>query len=158
MKRIIITIIFSAFTLGVFAQISKEDAAIVQAYFRKDKKELVKQVMKFNDAQGQAFWPVYDAYETKRSNLGTQRIAIINDYLKTFKTINDQDATVLIGRVLENDKSLLDLQKSYFPKFSAAIGGKSAAKFYQLEAFVQLIVKEKVMTSIPFIGEEVPHQ
>ena len=154
MKRIIITIIFSAFTLGVFAQISKEDLAIVQAHFQKDKKELVTLAMKLNETQGHAFWPVYDEYETKRVALSTQRIGIINDYLKAYKTITDQDATALMGRLFANDMSLIELQKSFFPKFSAAIGGTNAAKFYQVEYYVQLVVKEKVMTSLPFIGHD----
>jgi hypothetical protein len=154
MKRIIITIVLSAFTFGAFAQISKEDMAIVQAHFQKDKKELVTQVMKLNEAQGQAFWPVYDEYETKRAALSTQRIGIINDYLKAYKSITDQDATALMGRLFANDKSLADLQKEFYTKFSAAIGGKSAAKFYQLEYYVQSIVKEKVMTSLPVIGHD----
>ena len=153
MKRILLTLVFTAFTLGVFAQIKNEDLAITQAYFQKDKKDLVKANLKLSDAQSQAFWPIYDQYDAKRLALSNQRVQIINDYLKAFSTLTSDDAIALTNRVFANDKSYLDLKKSYFKKFAAAIGGKNAAKFYQLENYVQEIVRLKVQDEIPFIGE-----
>jgi len=153
MKRILLTLIFSAFTLGVFAQIQSEDLAIIQSYFQKDKKDLVKQNIKMSDVQAQAFWPIYDAYEAKRLTLSNERAAIINDYLKGFSTLTGQEAIALVNRTFANDKSFTDLQKSYFKKFSNAIGGLNAAKYYQLENYLTEIVRMRVQDEIPFIGE-----
>jgi len=153
MKRILLTLLCSAFTLGVFAQIQNEDLAITQAYFQKDKKDLVKSSLKLSDAQSHAFWPLYDQYDAKRLSLSNQRAQIVNDYLKAFKTLTGDEAVALTNRVFANDKSYLDLKKSYFKKFATAIGGKNAAKFYQLENYVQEVVRLKVQDNIPFIGE-----
>lgn len=153
MKRIILTLILSAFTLGVFAQIQSEDLAIVQSYFQKDKKDLVKQNIKMSDAQAQVFWPIYDEYEGKRLKLSNERVAIINDYLKQFSTLTGQEASDLSYRTFASDKAFTDLQKSYFKKFQGAIGGVNAAKFYQLENYLTEIVRLRVQDEIPFIGE-----
>ncbi|WCT14940.1 hypothetical protein [Mucilaginibacter jinjuensis] len=158
MKRIILTLVLAGFTFGAFAQVSKEDVAITQAYFKKDKKALVHDVLKLSDAQGHAFWPVYEAYEAKRVAISNKRIAIINDYLKGYHTLTGQEATALTGRLFANDKALLDLQKSFFNKFVTAVGGLNAAKFYQLEYYVQSVVRMRVQDTIPYIGETDAHQ
>ena len=67
--------------------------------------------------------------------------------------MNSQSSTALMTRVFANDKAFTNLQQTYFPKFSAAVGGKNAAQFYQLEIYLQMIVRLRVQDEIPFIGE-----
>jgi hypothetical protein len=153
MKRIILAAVVTLFTISAFAQTSKEDLAIVQSVFQKKKADLVKQNIKLSDAQGKVFWPLYETYESKRLALSSQRAAIVNDYLKGYDTATGQEYIALANRTFANDKSYTDLQKSYFKKFADAIGGKNAAKFYQLENYLQEIVRIKVQDNIPFIGE-----
>src|ERR1700749_1740333 len=121
MKRIILLTVTTLFTLSVFAQVSKEDAAIVQSVFMKNKKDLVKANIKMSDAQAAAFWPIYDQYEAKRLTLSNERIAIVNDYLKSVSTLTGQESLALCNRVFANDKSYTDLQKSYLKKFANVI-------------------------------------
>jgi ABC-type Fe3+-hydroxamate transport system substrate-binding protein len=153
MKRILLAAILMAFTLGAFAQVSSEDLAIIQSVYSKDKSDIIKSKLNLSDAQGKAFWPLYDQYEAKRVRLSNQRVAIINDYLKKYDQLNGQSSTALMNRVFANDKAFTNLQQSYFPQFAAAVGGKNAAKFYQLENYLQLIVRLHVQDEIPFIGE-----
>ena len=153
MKRIILSAILMAFTVGAFAQIKSEDLAIIQSVYSKDKADIIKSKLNLSDAQGKAFWPLYDQYEAKRVSLSNQRAAIINDYLKGYEKLNGQSSNALMTRVFANDKAFTNLQQSYFPQFATAVGGKNAAKFYQLENYLQLIVRLHVQDEIPFIGE-----
>jgi len=45
------------------------------------------------------------------------------------------------------------LYDTYFKKFSAVTGGKNAAKLFQLETYLQTIVRLAIMNNIPFVGE-----
>ena len=153
MKRILLAAILMAFTISAFAQVNSEDLAIIQSVYSKDKSDIIKSKLNLSDAQGKAFWPLYDQYEAKRVRLSNQRVAIINDYLKKYDQLNGQSSTALMTRVFANDKAFTNLQQSYFPQFAAAVGGKNAAKFYQLENYLQLIVRLHVQDEIPFIGE-----
>jgi hypothetical protein len=153
MKRIILTTVVTLFTLGAFAQVSKEDLAIYQSVLQKDKTDVIKKNLKLSDDQSKVFWPLYEAYDAKRLDLSNQRVTIINDYLKQFNTLTDQEATALVNRTVANDKSFNDLQKSYVKKFSEAIGGVNTAKLYQLEIYMQQVMRLHVQNSIPFIGE-----
>jgi hypothetical protein len=153
MKRIILSAILTVFALGAFAQVQNEDLAIILSVFQKDKADIVKNNLKLSDAQGKVFWPLYEEYEAKRLNLSKQRATIINDYLKGYDTLTGQEASALVNRVFANDKSLTELEKSYFKKFADGIGGLNAAKFYQLENYLTQIVRLHVQDEIPFIGE-----
>ena len=44
-------------------------------------------------------------------------------------------------------------QQSYFTKFSAVIGGLQAAKFIQLEDYIETCIRLSIQEEIPFIGE-----
>ena len=158
MKRIILVTIIILFAITAYGQVNKDDLAITQSYFRKSKTEVVKENLKISDAQGQKFWPIYEAYEDKRGKLSNERAAIINDYLKQFNTLTEQEAETLIMRTLSNDKSFTSLQKSYVKKFASAVGGKNTAKFYQLETYLHELLRLSIQDEIPFIGELNKHK
>ncbi|WCT09983.1 hypothetical protein [Mucilaginibacter jinjuensis] len=153
MKRIILAAIVTLFTVSAFAQVSNEDLAIVQSVFQKQKADLVKQNIQMTAAQSKQFWPLYENYEAKRLALSKKRAAIVNDYLKGYDTMKGQAFSALAVRTFANDRAFTDLQSSYFPKFASTIGDKNAVKFYQLENYLQQIVRLKVQDNIPFIDE-----
>ena len=45
------------------------------------------------------------------------------------------------------------LQKKYFDKMSKTIGGKQAAKFFQLEDYLENNIRLGIQESIPFIEQ-----
>jgi hypothetical protein len=153
MKRIILSTILMAFTYCAFAQVSDEDLAIIQSVFQKNKTEIIKSKMTFTDAQNKAFWPLYKEYQAKRRALGTQRVGIINDYLKSFDKLSGEQASSLVNRVFANDRAYTAVEQEYYPKFAAACGRLNAVKYYQLETYLQLIIKLHIQEEIPFIGE-----
>jgi hypothetical protein len=138
---------------NALAQVNKEDADLVRAQFRKDKKELISHAMNLSGAKADAFWKVYNGYEADRKKIVDTRIEILNDYIKNYKTLDDTKASSLTNRAFDLDEQVTKLQRSYYPKFAEAVGAKSAAKFYQLDNYLTLIVKQEVQDNIPFIGE-----
>ena len=44
-------------------------------------------------------------------------------------------------------------QQTYFTKFSAVIGGLQAAKFIQLEDYIENCIRVAISDEIPFIGQ-----
>lgn len=139
-------------TTGAFAQ-SKEDVAIIQSVYGKSKTDLVKQYLSLTDAQAAAFQPIYDKYETERKALGQKKIEIINDYATNYATLDDAKATQLTEANLKNNIELDKLLSSTFSKLKNAIGGINAAKFAQLEQYLQVTIRAEIQDSIPFIGE-----
>lgn len=151
MKALLITLSLLTFSFG-FAQTDQEDLAIVKAVFNKEKKMLVQDYMNFA-TPNDAFWAVYDEYEVKRSNLSMQRLDIITDYADQYNNLTDDQANALAKRIFSNDSAFESLHKTYFKKVAKVAGAKSAAKFLQLENYLQTIVRKKTMENIPFIDE-----
>jgi hypothetical protein len=64
-------------TTVVVAQSNKEDIDIIQSLYGKEKKTIVADFIKLEGAQEDAFWKLYDEYETKRKEFGKKRIALL---------------------------------------------------------------------------------
>lgn len=150
--KLLLTLIFSfAFTLG-YSQVEKEDLAIIKAVFNKEKKALTSDYMDFQQPNSQ-FWTVYDAYEKQRSKLSMERLRILKEYAMSYETLTDSQINDLMKRKLKNDADFTSLQKSYYKKFAKAAGTKNAAKFIQLETYLQIVVRKETMDAFPYIGE-----
>jgi hypothetical protein len=149
---IIAACIFFSFN-SLMAQSNKEDVDIIQAAFGKGKKELVSQYMQISAKDSVAFWKLYDEYEGKRKDLGKQRIDLLQQYADNYDHLTDAKATQIASATLANDAKYTQMYQTYLTKFSAVIGGINAAKLFQLEVYLQTLVKMHVMDQIPFIGE-----
>ncbi|MFB3390057.1 hypothetical protein [Flavobacterium sp. LAR06] len=151
MKKILLLLVFTT-TAATYAQ-TQDDVAIIQDIYGKSKADLVKQYLDLNEMQTAAFQPIYDKYEAERKGLGQKKIQIINDYATNYGTLNDAKAAELTEANLKNNLELGKLLSSTFGKAKKAIGGINAAKFVQLEQYLQVVIKSEIQESIPFIDE-----
>ncbi len=149
MKKILIIAALLISTIG-FTQSNKEDIDLIQSIYGKSKKEIV---AGFINPTNDAFWVVYDEYETKRKELGQKRISLLENYAANYGSMDDAATDSLIkemtGLGLKNDK-LID---TYYGKMKKAAGVKAAAQFVQIEIYLLSSVRVKIMENIPFIGE-----
>ena len=153
MKKLIIIICIAAGFGSLKAQSNKEDIDIIQSAFGKDKKTLVSAYMQISAKDSVAFWKLYDEYEDKRKALGRERINILQQYADQYETLTDAQATQLAQGALTNNMKYDQLQDAYFKKFSTVVGAKNSAKLFQLELYLQTVVRLVIMDNIPFIGE-----
>ena len=132
MKKLGLILIMAAASFSSYAQSSyKEDLEVVQSVYGKSKSELVKQYMNLSDAQAAAFTKVYDNYET----------------------LTDAKADELAKATLKNHVDYEKLYSKTYNQAKKAIGPINAAKFIQLEVYLQTIIRSEILEAIPFIGE-----
>lgn len=136
-----------------YSQSNKEDVEMIQAMFGKEKKEIVQAYMTIPDNLKDSFWTTYDAYETERKSNGKAKIALIEDYVNSYSTLTDEKAKDLMNKKMEIYNNYGKLQKKYSDKFSKIIGGKETAKFFQLEDYIENVIRLSIQEEIPFIGE-----
>lgn len=153
MKKLIVIAVACLFSAGLVAQSNKEDVDLIQSIFGKEKKELVQAYMTIPEAQSAKFWALYDQYETARKKLGQERIKLIEAYATNYETLDSKKATELMTKRLAWADKYTKFQQSYFTKFSAVIGGLQAAKFMQLEDYIENCIRVSIQEEIPFIGE-----
>ncbi len=153
MKKVVLAVLFVMFAFAGMAQSNKDDLQILQATFGKEKAELVKAYMKIPAEQDAAFWSLYDKYEEERRALGKEKAVLIEEYANAYETLDDKKAADLMNKKLKLTDSYTKMQKKYFDSFAKQFGGRQAAKFFQLEDYLENIIRLGIQESIPFIDE-----
>ncbi|MBS7254224.1 hypothetical protein [Flavobacterium branchiicola] len=153
MKKIIL--LFAILVSGYsFAQSSaKDEVALLQDIYGKSKTDLVREYMALSDTQTAAFQKIYDQYEVDRKALGQKKIQLLNDYASNYATLDDVKAAELTEANLKNNADSEKLLSKTYGKVKKAIGGRNAAKFVQLEQYLQVTIRSGIQDSIPFIDE-----
>jgi hypothetical protein len=154
MKKVFLAVFFAMTGMLMQAQdISVDEISYIKDALKKEKKELVKEYMKLNDAEASKFWPLYDEFQNQRSGLNRERLQLIKDYGAQYDMLTGDQAKSLAKRALKNDKANLKLKSKYFNKISKKVGGLKAAQYMQLEDYFQTLVRYEIQDAIPFIGE-----
>jgi hypothetical protein len=150
-----IVFIISVLLLSQFAsaQTDKDDIAIVQYLFGKDKRLIMNEHIKVSGAQKEAFWKLYDKYEEKRISISEQRCEIIKEYADNYLTLDPQRASILADRLIKNTEKSNKLYKTYFRKFRNRVGDIQATTFYQLETYFHILIQVSLQSHIPVIGK-----
>jgi hypothetical protein len=153
MKKLLILLVIVISMSSNAQSSSKDELAIIQSAYGKSKTDLINQYMALSPAQTTAFQPVYDAYEAERKVLGQKKIQIIDDYASKYATLTDADADQLTKANLKNNLDQEKLFDKTYEKAKKVIGATNAAKFIQLESYLQTTIKGEIQDSLPFIGE-----
>ncbi|HRI19504.1 MAG TPA: hypothetical protein PLA68_01060 [Panacibacter sp.] len=153
MKKLFVIVLLAVSTCSFAQNSMKDDIDIIQSLYGKNKKDLVNEFMKLPETQAAAFWKIYDAYETERKELGKKKIQLINDYAANYETLTDEKADELAKASLKNNMGYEKLYSKYYGKIKKVTGAVNAAKFIQLETYIQTAIRSEVQDAIPFIGE-----
>jgi hypothetical protein len=150
MKKLIILLsAFFVVTL-ISAQSNKEEIDIMQAAFGMEKKAMVAEFVQVDTAQKDAFWKLYDEYETSRKELGKKRIELLDKYAENYNKMTNESADAWTKEVLTLGKKSDDLLVSYYKKVKKVTNPIVALQFYQVEQYILTGIRNKILSEIPF--------
>ncbi len=124
---------------------------MVQAAFGMEKKEVVASFIKVSATQKDAFWKLYDEYETERKELGKQRINLLAVYAKEYLTMTATQADEWTKNVIELQKKTDALIVTYYGKVKAISDGLVATQFYQIENYILTAIRMEILKEVPFV-------
>jgi hypothetical protein len=127
------------------------DIQLLRSDIQAQKEEIIAHTMQFTDPESTAFWPVYRDYSHDQQAIGTEKVELIKDYAKNYDTMDDAKAKDLTQRNMNTDAKWLNLRQEYWPKFVKALGAKRAAKFYQVDNRLTLMMNVQLASGIPLI-------
>jgi hypothetical protein len=154
MKKYILLIAVSVFAAATYAQSDKEEVDLMQAAFGMDKKAAVAEFVKPSPAQKDAFWKLYDEYETQRKELGKKRIELLKQYADQYNTLTSEQADAWTKKVMDLQKKTDALITTYYTKIKAASDGIVATQFYQIENYILTGIRAYLLDSIPFVEKK----
>ncbi|MCU7552309.1 hypothetical protein OCK74_24530 [Chitinophagaceae bacterium LB-8] len=150
MKRLLYTALIIFIAVSANAQ---DEFQEIQKEWGKEKKEIVGIGMALSDADANKFWPLYDQYEKERQKIGKERIMILNDYAEHYSSMTNAKADELVNRINKNDAALSKLYQQYYTKIKTALNAIQAAKFLQIENYINSTLKLTFQELLPVIGE-----
>ncbi len=146
-------LIITALFLASFAwsQSNKEEIDLVQAAFGMDKKAAVADFVKPSALQKDAFWKLYDEYETQRKELGKQRIELLKQYADHYLDMTSAQADAWTTKVIALQKKTDNLIVTYYGKIKLVSNAIVATQFYQIEYFILTGIRMKLLQNVPFV-------
>jgi hypothetical protein len=127
------------------------DIQMLRSNIQADKNDVIAHTMKFTDPESTAFWPVYRDYSRDQQVIGDERVQLIKDYAKYFDTMDDAKAKNMAQRLLNVESKFVNLRQEYWPKFEKVLGAKRAAKFYQVDNRLTMLVNLQLVSEIPLV-------
>ena len=149
MKKVTLLLSVILITTIVNAQSSKEELDLMQAAFGMEKKAMVAEFVKVDAAQKDAFWKLYDEYETARKELGKKRVDLLNQYAEKYDKLTNVDAEAWGKEVIALSKKNDDLIVSYYNKIKKATSPIVALQFYHVEGYILSGIRLSILESLP---------
>jgi len=149
---VLLTSVMLAQTVDVSARpLSDTDIQLLRSDLQSGKNQVIADTMKFTDTESTVFWPVYRDYAHDQQVIADKRLQVIKDYAKYFDTMDDPKAKDMVQRMINVDDETLNLREKYWPRFEQALGAKRAAKFYQVDNRLSLMINLQLASLIPLI-------
>jgi hypothetical protein len=131
--------------------LTDSEIQLMRSNVQADKNEIITHAMKFTDAESGAFWPVYRDYARDQQVIGDQRVRLVKDHALSYDSMDDAKAKDMVQRMIDIENRTLTLREDYWPRFKNALGGRRAAKFYQVDTRLSLLVTLQLTAEIPLI-------
>jgi hypothetical protein len=126
---------------------------ILRQKIKADKKLLVAANMGLSDAEGKAFWPIYDAYQADLKALNERTAKAILAYADAYNKgpVSNETAKKLLAESLAIDEAEVKLKQSYVPKLEAAISEAKVARYIQIENKIRAAIRYELAGGIPLV-------
>lgn len=118
-----------------------------------DKKLVVAANMELSDAEGKAFWPIYDGYQKELQVLNDRVTKAILAYADAYNKngLTDAIATSLTNEVLVIDQAEIAMRKNYSARLSKVLPGRKVARYLQIENKIRAAIRFELAAGIPLI-------
>ena len=126
---------------------------ILRQKIKADKKLVVAENLNLTDAEGKAFWPVYDAYQKDLQQINQRLAAAILAYADAYNKgpVTNEVAKKLLDEALAIDEAEAKLKSAAVPKILAALPATKAARYIQIENKIRAVVRYELAANIPLV-------
>jgi hypothetical protein len=129
------------------------DMQILRDKLKADKKVIVASNMQLTDAEANAFWPIYDAYQNDLKAINARLGNGILAYADAYKAgpISDAAAKTFLDEALAIEDAEAKLRRDYAAKLTAAIPAAKAARYLQIESKIRAVIRYELAANIPLV-------
>ena len=118
---------------------------------RARKAEIITEVMRFDEKEAAAFWPVYNEYAAAQAKLTDRRLANVKELLHKYDSMSEDEARKFVERSFGMEKERTALKEQYFKKMCKVLPARLVARFFQVENQLNLLLELQVTANLPII-------
>ncbi|WP_020531349.1 hypothetical protein [Flexithrix dorotheae] len=153
MKKLILLVFSAFFALQGFSQ-AEEEIELLKYLLNQERKIVLAENMYLSEAEEQVFWPIYEQYASEREGLSQKRFDLLKNYAEKFDTMTDEDANNIMKEIFTLQGVDLKLRKKYYKQMNKQLPAKVAARFLQIDDYLNSVVKLSVIDELPMIGDD----
>ena len=126
---------------------------ILRQKVKADKKLVVAANLQLTDAEGTAFWPVYEAYQKDLQQLNQRMATMIESYAGAYNKgpIANDVAKKLLDEAVAIDGAEAKSKTALVPKVLGALPATKAARYIQIENKIRAVIKYELAAGIPLV-------
>jgi hypothetical protein len=128
-----------------------DNVDVLRDKLRADKRLVVTEALELTEKEAQAFWPVYNAYQSDMVAHYDRIFKLLDTYAASYKSMTDPVATQLLGEFMAIQTSYLNIITSYVPRFQRVLPPRKVARLYQLENKIRALVDYQFAQDVPLI-------
>lgn len=126
---------------------------ILREKIKADKKLVVAQNLGLTDAEGAAFWPVYEAYQKDLQQVNQRLAKVIEAYAAAYNAgpVTNDTAKKILDESMAIDDAEVQLKRATAAKAMAVLPAAKAARYIQIENKIRAAIRYELAASIPFV-------
>jgi hypothetical protein len=130
--------------LRAFVELARTDIQLRKAV-------VVAQNLPLTEEEAAEFWPIHREYEQELAKLNDRRIALIRKYLPQGGEMSDTQARDVAAEVFDLESKRTELKRTYFERFQQAVPATKAARFFQIENQLTMVLELRIAAALPLI-------
>ena len=134
---------------AVEAQSTHDEQQQLITQIQTDKHAIVLRTLALDDAQVQAFTPIYDKYQFERKQLFDRAANLLDLYASNYESITDDAAKRILKDwfLLQDDE--VALTRKYAKQFDKVLPSAKVIRFVQIENKLDTLLQLKAVANVP---------
>jgi hypothetical protein len=134
---------------AVRAQSRHDEQQLLIAQIQADKYAIVLRSMELDDAQVQAFTPIYDEYQLERKKLFDRTADLLNLYASSYESMTDDTGRKILKDWFALQDDEVALTRKYAKRLEKALPPAKVVRFVQIENKLDTLLRLKAEDKIP---------
>ena len=110
--------------------------------------------MDLTDAEGKAFWPIYDDYQKDLAKINKRTADLIQRYAREYNAgaVKNDEARQMIDELMDIEADEIKHKRAVVAKLNKVLSGKKMARYMQIEQKIRAVVKYELADSVPLVN------
>ena len=125
----------------------------VHEQLKAEKKVIIGKYMTLTGAEANAFWPVYEEYQSDLQKINHRLVDLLQSYATDYQSnsLTDEKAQKLLDAWIAIESDDAKRRASYVSKVLKALPPKKAARYLQIENEYRILLKYDLAVAVPLV-------